>query len=107
VTEQVNLEAVTSPTTIPQPDVPQSSRTAIWTARLSTVIQVLFFIEAGMLLLILPWTSVWMHNSLLAGHNTLQNIVYSGFFRGVASGIGLLNLFNGVQAAVTYSDPVK
>jgi len=107
VTDQVNVEVVSSPPTIPQPDTPRPSRAAVWSARLSTVIQVLFFIESGMLLLILPWTSVWMHNSLLTGHITLQNIVFSGFFRGVASGIGLLNLFYGVQAAVTYSDPVK
>ena len=48
-----------------------------------------------------------MHNSLLSGHQMLQDIIFSGFFRGVASGIGLLNLFYGVQTAITYSDPVK
>jgi len=89
--------------TAPTPQQP--SRTQIWSARLAAVVQVLFFIEAGIILILFPWTPVWSRNSLLAGHIALQHIVYSGFIRGVISGVGLLNLWFGAQTALTYSDP--
>jgi len=78
----------------------------IWAARLAAVAEVLFFIEVGMILMLLPWTNVWVKNSLVAGHELLETIVYSGFFRGMVSGLGLINLGYGVRAAFKYQDPV-
>jgi hypothetical protein len=49
---------------------------------------------------------VWVKNSLVAGHELLEMIVYSGFFRGMVSGLGLINLGYGVRAAFKYQDPV-
>jgi len=78
----------------------------IWSARLAAVAEVLFFIEVGMILLLLPWTTVWVKNSLVAGHELLEALVYSGFARGVVSGLGLINLGYGVRAAFKYQDPI-
>jgi len=78
----------------------------LWAARLGAAIEVMFFVEAGMLLMVMPWIpNIWTHNSIVAGHVVLQAVVYSGFFRGVVSGLGLINLGLGIRAAFTYEDP--
>jgi hypothetical protein len=76
----------------------------LWIQRLKLGIDVVFFIELGMILLVLPWTSVWTQNSLLTGFPTLQTIADHGFLRGSVSGLGLINIWIGIYDAVQYKE---
>lgn len=83
------------------------SRASVWLHRLSLVIFVMFCVEVGLLLTVLPWTRVWTDNSLLAEHAMLKSIVQDNFVRGVITGIGLVDVWIGIWEAVHYKDPGK
>ncbi len=83
------------------------SRTAIWLHRFSLVIFVIFCIELGMLLAVLPWTRIWTDNSLLAAHPAWHSMFQDNFFRGVITGVGLIDVWIGIWEAVHYRDPGK
>ena len=82
-------------------------RYVIWSHRLSLVVLVVFCIELGMLLAILPWTTVWNQNSFLVAHPALRELVQNNFVRGIATGLGLIDIWIGIWEAVHYRDPVK
>ncbi len=96
----------------PQPasaaaDEPPVSRTTIWLHRISLVIFVIFCIELGMLLSVLPWTRVWTDNALLAAHPSWRAVLQDNFVRGVVTGMGLIDVWIGIWEAVHYRDPGK
>ena len=54
-----------------------------------------FFLEVGLLLIVLPWSSFWAHNYF--GHMLppLVPILQNNFVRGAVSGLGVINLIAG------------
>ena len=54
-----------------------------------------FFIEVGLLLMVLPWSALWESNYFVYNWPTLEPLFISPFFRGGITGIGLLNLVAG------------
>ncbi|MGE0405481.1 MAG: hypothetical protein AB7O65_04205 [Candidatus Korobacteraceae bacterium] len=92
---------------VPRKDHPQVSRLTIWVHRLSLVILVVFCIELGMLLAILPWTRVWTENTLLMSYPGLGGMLRNNFVRGLITGLGLLDIWIGVSEAIHYADPGK
>jgi hypothetical protein len=84
----------------------KANRFTVWLHRLSLVVFVIFCIELGMLLAVLPWTPVWVNNGILAAHPVLKSIAQANFVRGFVSGIGLVDIWLGIWEAVHYSDPV-
>lgn len=90
-----------------QADVLPVPRYVIWSHRLSLVVLVVFCIELGMLLAILPWTTVWNQNSFLVAHPGLRQFFQNNFVRGIASGLGLIDIWIGIWEAVHYRDPVN
>jgi hypothetical protein len=94
---------------MPQPSSPTGeskprSRAEIWLQRLKLAIEVIFFIELGMLLVVLPWTPLWTENSLLIMHPAARLLVNHGFVRGALTGLGLINIWIGVWDAVHYHE---
>jgi hypothetical protein len=83
----------------------QVSRLTIWVHRLSLVVLVVFCIELGMLLAILPWTRVWTENTLLVSYPALGAFMHNNFARGAITGLGLVDMWIGVWEAIHYSDP--
>lgn len=81
------------------PSVPQ-----MWMHRTSVFLFVLISAIAGVLLVILPWTPEWMDNYLLLSYPELRSWVSSGFFRGLCSGLGLLDIWIGFWEALHYHD---
>jgi hypothetical protein len=55
-----------------------------------------FFIEVGLLFVVLPWSSVWERNYFVYALPWLEPLFTSAFFRGAVSGLGLLNLVAGI-----------
>jgi hypothetical protein len=54
------------------------------------------FFEAGLLLIVLPWTALWDRNYLLSVIPWVHDVVQSAYVRGAVSGLGLVNLGIGV-----------
>jgi hypothetical protein len=76
----------------------------IWMHRVSVFLFVLISAVAGVLLIILPWTPEWTDNYLLLSFPSLRDIVSNGFFRGLCSGLGLLDIWIGFWEALHYHE---
>ena len=59
---------------------------------------------AGVLLVILPWTPEWTDNYLLLSYPSLRTLISTGFFRGLCSGLGLLDIWIGFWEALHYHE---
>ena len=89
----------------PEPPAhPAPSRAQLWMHRISVFLFVLITAVAGVLLIILPWTPEWTDNYLLLSFPALRTIVDNGFFRGVCSGLGLLDIWIGFWEALHYHE---
>lgn len=84
----------------PQPP----SHVAIWIDRMALVIRVVFYIELGLLLAVLPWTRLWTENGLVTSLPKLREIMQMNFVRGLVSGIGLVDVWIGIWEAVRYRE---
>jgi hypothetical protein len=76
----------------------------IWMHRISVFLFVLISAVAGVLLIILPWTPEWTDNYLLLTYPNLRPLISNGFFRGVCSGLGLLDIWIGFWEALHYHE---
>lgn len=76
----------------------------LWMHRISVFLFVLISAVAGVLLIILPWTPEWTDNYLLLSFPSLRTIVSGGFFRGLCSGLGLLDIWIGFWEALHYHE---
>jgi len=85
---------------------PGVTRGTVWLHRISLVVFVIFCIELGMLLAVLPWTPVWSNNGIVATHPLLKSILQGNFVRGVVTGCGFIDIWIGIWEAVHYKDPV-
>ena len=76
----------------------------LWLHRTSVFLFVLISAVAGVLLVILPWTPEWTDNYLLLTFPWLRTLISTGFFRGLCSGLGLLDIWIGFWEALHYHD---
>lgn len=66
---------------------------------ISTLNRLLFtayFLEVGLILLVVPWSPFWERNYFAESLPFLQAVIHSNFVRGAVSGIGILNLAAGL-----------
>ncbi len=82
----------------------EPSGAQLWMHRISVFLFVLISAVAGVLLIILPWTPEWTDNYLLLSFPALRTIVSNGFFRGICSGLGLLDIWIGFWEALHYHE---
>lgn len=80
------------------------SRAQIWLHRLLVLLFVFVCAAAGVLLAVLPWTPQWTDNTLLLRYPDLRTIVTHGFFRGLCSGLGMLDIWIGFSEAIHYHE---
>ncbi len=88
----------------PQTVAVEPASEPLWTQRLKLVILVLFCVELGMVLVVLPWTPVWQHNSLVADHPAFRQLFQHFFTRGAVTGLGLIDMWVGIWTAVQYRE---
>lgn len=55
-----------------------------------------FFFEAGLLLVIVPWSVYWERNYFVQALPAVQAFIANDFVRGAVSGLGLVNLLSGL-----------
>ena len=63
---------------------------------LRRLLRVAFFVEVGLLLLVLPWSGFWTRNYFAQAWPVLGALVTNNFVRGAISGLGLVNLLAGL-----------
>jgi hypothetical protein len=88
------------------PPPPQPTRGQLWKGRIMLVVFVLFCLEIGIILVVLPWTRVWTENSLLVAFPQTRAFLANDFVRGLISGLGLVDIWMGVAEAVRYRESV-
>lgn len=101
---QTSSSTETGPQLLTQVDRQPPSSVAIWIDRVALVIRVVFYIELGMLLTVLPWTRLWTENGLVASLPKLREILQMNFIRGLVTGVGLVDVWIGVWEAVRYRE---
>jgi hypothetical protein len=86
----------------PAPD--NAAEMPVWLQRVFVVVYVLFCIELGLVLIVLPWTRFWFNDGWMVQWPAFQHLMQLGFVRGAVSGLGLLDIWLGVLEAVRYRD---
>jgi hypothetical protein len=94
----------TGPQLVSQGTPQPPSSVAIWIDRVALVIRVVFYIELGMLLAVLPWTRLWTENGLVASLPKLRDLLQMNFIRGLVTGVGLVDVWIGIWEAVRYRE---
>ena len=61
-------------------------------ARLIRVLCTLFLFEVGVILLFLPWLSLWERNYFLSHYPSLRPFVLNPSVRGIVTGLGALDI---------------
>jgi hypothetical protein len=58
-------------------------------------VYIAFFLEVGLLLLVLPWSGFWEQNYFVLAWPPLAEWLRNDYTRGAVSGLGVVNLFAG------------
>ena len=53
---------------------------------------IVFFVEVGLVLSVVPWSVYWERNYFAAVVPLLHGVITNYFFRGAVSGLGVINL---------------
>jgi hypothetical protein len=80
------------------------TRIDLWLHRVTVLLFVFVCAVVGVLLVILPWRPEWTDNRLLLAYPSLRAVVANGFFRGLCSGLGVLDIWIGFWEAVHYHE---
>ena len=99
---ETSTAVLDSPSSDPAPQSQDGLQ--LWLHRSSVFLFVLISAVAGVLLVILPWTPEWTDNYLLLSFPWLRTVVSTGFFRGLCSGLGLLDIWIGFWEALHYHE---
>jgi hypothetical protein len=98
---KTSAPAVSVPVSVSRPS-PSVAR--LWLRRIGVLLFVFLCATLGVMLMILPWRPEWSDNPLLLPYPTLRAIVASGFARGLATGLGVLNVWIGFWEAIQYRE---
>ena len=60
------------------------------------LVYVAFFLEVGLLLIVLPWSGFWARNYFVSAWPGLGPIVTNNFVRGAVTGLGVVNICAGL-----------
>jgi hypothetical protein len=67
---------------------------------LRRLVALAYFVEVGLLLVVVPWTGYLHHNYFVMASPWVRDVVGSGFVRGAITGVGVLNLWAGAAELV-------
>jgi hypothetical protein len=83
---------------------PTPSPVHIWLRRMGVLLFVFLCATVGVMLMIVPWRPEWSDNPLLSPYPEFRTVVASGFVRGLATGLGVLNVWIGFWEAIQYRE---
>jgi len=81
-----------------------TSAVRLWLHRIGVLLFVFLCATLGVMLMILPWRPEWSDNPLLLSYPALRALMASGFARGLATGLGVLNVWIGFWEAIQYRE---
>ncbi len=103
--EPTSVEELKSPAESSVPiSRPSPSVARLWFRRIGVLLFVFLCATLGVMLMIVPWRPEWSDNPLLYSYPTLRAVVASGFVRGAATGLGVLNVWIGFWEAIRYQE---
>jgi hypothetical protein len=62
---------------------------------LRRLISIAYFLEVGLLLVLVPWSAFWDRNYFAQANPAFQEILRNNYLRGAVSGLGIVNLLLG------------
>ena len=65
--------------------------------KLLTIIYIVFCLELGVFLFILPWASYWNKNYFVDHSSLVASLAHNYFLRGAISGLGLADIWLAIQ----------
>jgi hypothetical protein len=68
---------------------------------LSRLLFLAYFIEVGLVLLVVPWSPFWDRNYFLDLWPALAVVTHSNLIRGAVSGLGIINLWAAMAELAT------
>jgi hypothetical protein len=68
---------------------------------LSRLLFLAYFIEVGLVLLVVPWSPFWDRNYFLDLWPALEMVTRSNLVRGAVSGLGIINLWAAMAELAT------
>jgi len=86
------------------PAPPEPPHRVHWVRRADLFLRVIVRLYLGLILLFLPWTRLWDFNRFFLYYAHVAHLTESGAFRGLISGLGLLNLWIAVSEAIHYRE---
>jgi hypothetical protein len=92
------------------PDPPVDSDHQSWfqkTTKAFTILYILYSLEVGYVLLLLPWRSVWENNPILYFFPQIGPVVTSPFFKGAIVGLGIDNILIGFYEIIRLKSASK
>lgn len=101
--KSVEAQVEVSPKALLTP-APAAEPPPIWVQRFVLVSTVIFCLWIGLVLAVLPWLPAWTENALVNDFPNLRWFLGTGFIRGLATGLGLLDLWIGISEAVQYRE---
>jgi len=60
-----------------------------------------FFLEAGFVLMVVPWSAYWDRNYFAQGLPLVHGFITNNFVRGAVSGLGVINVSAGVSELIS------
>ncbi len=100
---ETSVAAAADPVSVPVSKA-SPSVARLWLRRVGVLLFVFLCATLGVMLMILPWRPEWSDNPLLLAYPTLRAVVASGFTRGAATGLGVLNVWIGFWEAIQYQE---
>ena len=73
-------------------------------AQILTILYIMFTLEFGVALLVLPFLSIWESNYLLYLYPQIGYVVANPFFKGAVLGLGIANILIGFNEIVHFKD---
>jgi hypothetical protein len=68
----------------------------------SRLLLIVYYIESGLLLLVVPWSPFWERNAFVRGSSWITEAAQSGYARGAISGVGVLLVLAGLVELATW-----
>lgn len=62
---------------------------------LRRLLLVAYFIEVGLVLVLVPWSPFWEKNYFITAYPVLHDFIRNHYVRGAVSGLGVVNLLMG------------
>jgi hypothetical protein len=95
------LSSVPTPPAAPSSASPAPQpHAAHWLHRADLLLRVIIRLYIGFILVFLPWTHIWALNRFFLYYGPVAHLAESGAFRGIVSGLGLLNLWIAISEAI-------